>query len=510
MKVSIVLTTYNRSNFLYHALGSISRQDLSGLDLEVLVINDGLHDESESVCLHSDVAQGLNVRYIHSGKRHGLYWRCMGYAANVGIRQAYGDVVVLTNSDIYHIGDTIRAVVEGCEQEPMALSTVHQVYDDPGLLIDHLRDNEKLEEGSREAIPEVLEQVRRAPRPAGFWPCNPDVPFCLAVRREHLMRVGGYDEQMIGSASEDCDLLDRLKAIGCRYRYAQPGVEAIHLYHGRRSIKELEALPGFWHNLNLRRKRKTGAKRNVGRVWGRLPNPDRPQASSPMSLVLWVTSRCNLTCPLCSQQNVRDQAPDYDMTMGELKHFIKSCVTRKIRFADILLSGGEPTVWPLFEDGVALLSEAGIAERVTFITNGHQPELAAKVANQHHIRYVLSASQCDGALVKKHLGLAASVLINDAPHRRCPTEQVADALPAECSQRTDLEGEAVRQLLYHQGRVWYCCTALANAMRIGAENDPALSCPFEGDFDLHFFDRKFDNPICGVCMSNEKVWRTLE
>lgn len=267
MKFSIILTTYNRSNHLYFCLRSLHNQ-LIGMDHEIVVVNDGDEDETENVVKTSDAAKGLNIKYVYTGGRKEGGWRVMGFAANVGIQQATGEIVVLSNSDVYHHGNTVKPVIENCIKNPMALSTLNRVFDDDGELIKALNTqpfNLKL----HQAICEKISKLNR--KLPGCYPANPDMPFFMAIRREHLINIGGYDEDFTGCASEDNDLIDRLEAIGCRHVYAPKGAEAIHLYHGRRTVKQLQADPGFAYNMKLKWERAHQIVRNVGREWGKLP-----------------------------------------------------------------------------------------------------------------------------------------------------------------------------------------------------------------------------------------------
>jgi hypothetical protein len=192
------------------------------------------------------------------------------------------------------------------------------------------------------------------------------------------------------------------------------------------------------------------------------------------------------------------------MSLEELDHFILSCKTRNIRFDFIELTGGEPTLWPLFEEGVKKLVESEITERVTFITNGSSPELAVRVANQHNLRYVVSKTQATPAQIEYHKNYGVGVSWNTEPHIECPTSLHLENVPASCSQKQSREGFVVRELCYDQGKVWYCCTAEANMRRLGVD-DPTLCCNFDDDYDTFFKDRKFDRTICGSCLCNSRM-----
>jgi glycosyltransferase involved in cell wall biosynthesis len=503
MKTSIVITSYNRPRQLCFSLASIAGQDLSNLDYEVIVINDGLNDDTIAVATESEFAKVLNVRYFYTGFRNDSVWRPMGLAANIGIQLAEGEIIVLSNSDIYHIGETIVSVVNGCTEDKFALSTVNRAFDDDGRLIDFLCGN-PYDVGGRT---QIIQSIMSLSGPKGVYQMTPDMPFCMAIRKEHLMNVGGFDEDFIGCASEDCDLLDRLMRIGCHYHYAEKGIDVIHLYHGRRTIKQLEEDPGFAYNINLRNERKRQLVRNVGRKWGELIDFNAPQESAPVHLVLWVTSKCDLNCPLCDQKTVRKSLVGYEMSTDELLGIIASCKQRGLHFSTIEITGGEPSMWSIFESGIKLLSRSGIADKITFITNGNDAERVALTANKYGIRYTVSANQATRAQIATHKRLGVGVQFNTSGHLPVPESPIPDSLPARCSQSHDRDGRVVKQLEYIKGRVYYCCMALANSSIVGMA--PELSCDFEEDFVSYFSNRNFDVPVCSVCLCNEKVWNFL-
>lgn len=85
-KVSCILPTYNRPNFLVRALMSIEAQDFK--DYEVVVINDGGEDVSRYTQWFS------NIRYMNNVSNCGL-----PAARNVGLRAATGKYIAYLDDD---------------------------------------------------------------------------------------------------------------------------------------------------------------------------------------------------------------------------------------------------------------------------------------------------------------------------------------------------------------------------------------------------------------------------
>ena len=83
------------------------------------------------------------------------------------------------------------------------------------------------------------------------------------------MDIGGYDEDLIGYASEDNDFVDRLLLKGCKHYRVDAKI--IHLYHGKRcsGVAELNN-PKWVYNNKIYKERKGILIRNTGGEWGKL------------------------------------------------------------------------------------------------------------------------------------------------------------------------------------------------------------------------------------------------
>ena len=81
------------------------------------------------------------------------------------------------------------------------------------------------------------------------------------------MEIVCYDEDMVGFAFYDNDLMDRLLANGSRLCLTQ--AQTIHLYHPRHDDSHIDT-DEYRHNSLIYQQRKGKLVRNQGREWGYL------------------------------------------------------------------------------------------------------------------------------------------------------------------------------------------------------------------------------------------------
>jgi glycosyltransferase involved in cell wall biosynthesis len=277
MTATVLMTTYCRPQYLRWSLGSIQRQDLSSSECEIVVLNDGLPDGSSEIVQQFSEA-GMPVRHLHTGHRNQegkAKWRIPGYAFNIGIQQSKSDVIILTCSDIYHLNDSLKPLIRTAMQDRDALATVRDVYDDCGELRDYLQS---VGDVDRRKVSEIVQTIKRLP--AETWGdrphTGPDMPFLMAISREKLVSIGGFDEDFTGYACDDVDLIGRLLASGMHYTYTW--AEVAHVFHGVRSNTSPsdphELRSDYLYNLWLLTYRREQIVRNVDRPWGVLQGAD--------------------------------------------------------------------------------------------------------------------------------------------------------------------------------------------------------------------------------------------
>lgn len=223
-----------------------------------------------------------------------------------------------------------------------------------------------------------------------------------------------------------------------------------------------------------------------------------------LKLLIWVTSDCNLKCPLCNQNYTIIMNPNYQMSMKELRHIIDSCKSRGIHFSVIELIGGEPTLWKHLKEGVKALKE--ITDDVFFVTNGNNPELVTSLGLKH---WIVSTSQCTQAQLERFAGYHDKIKYNAHAHRKVPDIPFPNVLPAYCVVDRSPFDPNIKEngIGYLFGKVYYCNCGYALSDKTPITDD--VVCDFEDDFVTKFAEKKWDKPMCQRCLCNDYVWRQL-
>jgi glycosyltransferase involved in cell wall biosynthesis len=167
MKVSIVITCYNRENYLARAIRSAISQRFPADDFEVVVVDDGSTDHSPQIAAD----YGDEIVYIRHEENRGL--PC---ARNTGIRRARGRYVVNLDADDYMHQDLIYV-----EHLHLALNPHWGAVSCDYVLVD--------------------EYERHISRVSGT---EKPIACGMMFRKDALIAIGLYDEELL--MCEDKDL----------------------------------------------------------------------------------------------------------------------------------------------------------------------------------------------------------------------------------------------------------------------------------------------------------------
>jgi GT2 family glycosyltransferase len=195
-----VIPTYNRKGSLLRTLDALARQTLPANRFEVVVVSDGSTDGSADAVRSR--AYPYRIRYLEQTNGG------PSVARNHGARAACGGLIVFVDDDI-----------EPAHEFLEVHATAHAADE---LLV--LIGPQSMPPGERFPIwveweGRMLERQYARFR-SGEWSAGPNNLYSgnFSVRREHLIAVGGFDEQF--NRQEDVELGYRLEAHGLHFQFA--------------------------------------------------------------------------------------------------------------------------------------------------------------------------------------------------------------------------------------------------------------------------------------------------
>ncbi len=243
--VSVVITTYNRSDALLAVLGGLSHQ--TDRHFEVIVADDGSREAHQQAIFDSPVARSLKVMHV---------WHPdLGFTAsrirNRGVAAARGQYIIFLDGDCVPEVDFIA-------QHKALAESGHFINGSRVLLSEALtgRVVAGLEQISGRAWTYWIKQrllghaskitgllrlkdspsrVEREFSRKGIRSCN------LAVWRTDFERVDGFDESFVGWGHEDADFVLRLHHSGVFRKNGYCATEVFHLWH-KEAARDQESL----------------------------------------------------------------------------------------------------------------------------------------------------------------------------------------------------------------------------------------------------------------------------
>jgi glycosyltransferase involved in cell wall biosynthesis len=237
IEFSIVIPTFNRANITKSCIFLLLKLlENSKFDFEIIVVNDGSTDETETFFKNLS-ATNNKVRLINTDKKSGEY-RNPGFARNAGIKASKGKYVCFSDGDILHLIDPTLDTKKIFDENDgnCYITGIHYRYMNNAL------------QGPRGV---------GADMPHGSW---------LAVSKEKLISIGGYDQRFKRYGNEDHDIVQRLRRLGIKH-VSSTNIVALHpeFDSGRPSSN----LDNIAKDLQMEIQRDPSVIRNQGVEWGR-------------------------------------------------------------------------------------------------------------------------------------------------------------------------------------------------------------------------------------------------
>ena len=205
--VSVIIPTHNRGESLFRTIESVARQRYG--HFEIIVVDDG---STEPVA--GELEGFATVRVIRTRERRGP-----SYARNLGILQATGEYVWFLDSDVLMPDEGTLERLVGAFSSGDAIGSLG------GEIVAHEPSRENAY-GRRICWNGRNRRVVSHVRDPSWIECDYLATCNCFTRRDHLLRIGGFDEQFVFGA-EDQDLGYRLKALGLK-NYVSHAFAVIH------------------------------------------------------------------------------------------------------------------------------------------------------------------------------------------------------------------------------------------------------------------------------------------
>ena len=234
LRLSLIISTYNRSDLLIGALQSVVQQSADPRLWECIVVNNNSTDDTlarfeEFAAKHPD----FNLRIV-TETTQGL-----SYARNRGIRESEGEYIAIIDDDERIAKEFIEAYIELFDTTPDAMAA-----GGPIVAEYQTRRPRWMSCFTERPIANTMywgDKVREFPK--GRVPGGGN----MALRRSAVRRYGVFDtslgyvgESLLGG--EECDLFERLQIAEAKYYYVPKAV----MYH---IIPDSKLTPDYFERL---------------------------------------------------------------------------------------------------------------------------------------------------------------------------------------------------------------------------------------------------------------------
>lgn len=219
IRLSVIISTYNRSAMLMQTLQSLVEQNASRYDWECVVVNNNSTDDTaERVEQFIAEHAGFNFKMVNEPNQG------LSYARNRGIRESEGEYIAILDDDERIAPDFVDAYIELFDKVEDAVAgggpiVAEYMTEKPSWMSPY----------TERPIANTMyfgDEIK--PFPKGRIPGGGN----MAIRRNAIRRYGVFDtslgyvgEDLVGG--EESDLFERLEIAGAKYYYVPKAV----MYH---------------------------------------------------------------------------------------------------------------------------------------------------------------------------------------------------------------------------------------------------------------------------------------
>ena len=253
--VSVIMPTYNHAKFIGKAIESVLNQTYP--NFELIIIDNYSEDETEKIVASYEDDRIIYLKFRNNG--------IIAASRNHGIKHSHGEYIAFLDSDDFWLEKKLELVTDYIKKVP----EVDIVCHDEWLQTDKA-GKKRLTYGPYTTYRNIL------------FNGNCISTSATVVRRQKILNVDGFSEDMRFRGVEDYDLWLRLALAGCRIEYLHK-ILGVYLacgqgftnniaLHNQHAMNVLEAHFQRWQPKNLYyrhliRRRRAGALRGGGHAF---------------------------------------------------------------------------------------------------------------------------------------------------------------------------------------------------------------------------------------------------
>jgi len=353
-RVTVVIPTCNRKKLLRNTLISLFNQTCPKKDYEIIVVDDGSTDDTESMI--KSLKPTCNLRYYYWPRYKkfvpGSPENRAGPARNIGITEADGDIIIFIDSDVIcnpklieehlkHQSKSSNLVVIGYRKELPEISSkpnFENIKDLDRKLCNDIRD---IEYG------QVADDLKNLDNYWSLFYSNN-----VSVRKQHLIDVGMFDENFVFWGVEDQEIGYKLFKKKLEFELDRDAV-CYHQFHPT-ECKDFED--------------KVNALKNNGAVFYK-KYLDIDIFHNYKFFIGYdcksvkITDLCNNNCIVC---HILDKKASKNKSLSEIK---KELERIRKEYSELIITGGEPTVRKDLIDIIKCVKQLDFYH-ITLRTNG--------------------------------------------------------------------------------------------------------------------------------------------
>lgn len=230
-QISVLVSTFQRPHHLKRSLVSLAHQQQVDGQFEVIVTDDGSTDETPQVVEEFSRSANFPICFTTHPHEDFQLARCR----NSGVRISAAPYLLFTDGDCIFPPDHLYRHLQARRSGVVRAGDCYRLDSETSDRI----DEQSIASGAFVGwVPRAEEQrLRKSHRKALFYQLlrHPRKPKLIgnniAIQRDLLERINGFDEQFQGWGCEDDDLCMRLRKVGARIASILGETRAYHLWH---------------------------------------------------------------------------------------------------------------------------------------------------------------------------------------------------------------------------------------------------------------------------------------